>query len=328
MRRRLAALAAAAVVVAGLGAAPVAAGAPKGGAPLSPRVVTTFDPGPLGSFAESLARDSQGALYASVTDWMPDGVPNTGQVWRIGRDGRRTAYGPSIDTEGGLLSGLVFGDDGALYVGVITFTSDPAPGVVRIDSNGNLTRVLDLPDWTFPNGLAFHAGYLYVSDSTGAIWRVRPRTGVVETQTEPWLADPLLAPQTGWEGINGIAFLGNNLFGVNADTGTVVRIPVDRSGAPGEIAVVATAAELQTADGVAFDASGRLWVAVNLESGGRLARVATDGSVTVVVDDPGWLDYPSQIVFGADAGHTLYVENGSLNAGAPSIVAIDARLTY
>lgn len=326
MRRRLAALAATAVMVAGLAAAPAAAGVSPAGASFpTPRVVATIDPGPWGSFAESLARDARGNLYASVTDWMPEGVPNAGQVWRVGRDGRQTPFGPSIDTGGGLLSGLAFGDDGALYVGVITFSSDPASGVLRIDPSGGLTRVLNLPDWTFPNGLAFHAGYLYVSDSTGAIWRVRPRTGVAETQTEPWLADPLLAPQTGWEGINGIAFLGNDLYGVNADTASVLRIPVLKGGAAGGVEVVVTDEALQTADGVAFDAAGRLWVAVNLASGGRLVRVGRDGAVTVVVDDPGWLDYPSQIVLGGDAGHTIYIENGSLNWGAPNVIAIDAR---
>jgi hypothetical protein len=328
MRRRLAALATGTLLLVALtmpgpaNATGGGGGGPPAAGPLVPRIVATFSAGEGGSFAESMVADQKGNLFASVTDWMPEGASNVGQIWQISRDGV-SPFGFRLDAGGGLLTGVAFDDEGQLYVGDATFGYGLAPGVFRVTAGAPPTRVLSLPDFAFPNGLAFHAGYLFVSDSNGAIWRVRPRVDAVAPPS-PWIEDPLLRPVAGWEGVNGIAFLGNDLYAVNADTGTVIRVPVLRDGSPGSPLVVASDSALVTADGVAFDDDGDFWIAVNHESGGALARVTRDGSVTVVVSDPGWLDYPSQPVFGqsGSARTTLYVENGSLSNGTPNVIAL------
>lgn len=330
MRRRFTALATAALLLVAF-ALPGPANAIGGGGggppvagPLAPRIVATIPAGEAGSFAESMAADRKGNLFASVTDWMPDGVSNVGQVWGISRDGGLSPLGPQLDAGCGLLTGVAFDDEGQLYVGNATFGCGLAPGVFRVAAGATPTRVLSLPDSAFPNGLALHAGYLYVADSNGAIWRVRPHGQSSAAPSVPWLADPVLAPLVSL-GVNGIAFLGNDLYAVNADTGTVIRVPVLRDGSPGAPVVVVSDPVLVTADGVAFDADGSLWIAVNHESGGALARVTRDGGVTVTVSDPSWLDYPTQPVFGptGSAKTSLYVENGSFYNGTPDVIALD-----
>jgi sugar lactone lactonase YvrE len=304
---------------------PSAAPAQAAGGVLHLRPVANFPiQGGIGAFAESMAIDGQGNLYASVTDWAPDFTDNAGQVWKISRSGALSRFGAQVET--GILTGLAFDGYGRLYVGVVPF--DPiagAPGVVRIESSGTVTRVLTLPADAFPNGLAFRGCDLYVSDSaTGAIWRIRPGTAN-QSPIAPWFQDAALAPVTGL-GVNGIAFWSDSLFAVNADTGTVIRIPVGRNGSAGGPVVVASNPSLVTADGLAFDVTGRLWITVNKDVGGALVQVTQDGSTRVVVDSRHWLDYPTQPVFGTSGsdGTTLFVANGSWNIGAPNVVGLDA----
>lgn len=331
MQRRLTPFMGALLVLA-LAAPPAAqasAPRPHAVAPPTPRVIATFPAdGEFGSFAESLAVARDGSLYASVTVWK-DATSNVGKLYRISPNGRMHQIGPDLRV--GILSGLAFGPDGYLYAGEIAFGPlDEPAGVLRFGLDGSVSRVVNLPEGTFPNGLAFRGGDLYIADSwSGAIWRAHPRAGHVETLATPWLQDPSLGVVTegGWEGVNGIAFRGSTLYAVNADAGTVVRIPLQRNGSAGTPTVfVQASGELVGADGVAFDTAGGLWVAVNHgdePAGGALIRVDSTGHLTVVASDPGWLDYPVQPVFGRGAaGPWLYVLNGSLNPGTPNLIAL------
>ena len=100
-------------------------------------------------------------------------------------------------------------------------------------------------------------------------------------------------------------------------------------GTHGALKVLCRRPELKSADGIAFDLLGRLWVATNgideTVSGG-LCRVSADGCVTQLAQNPTWLDYPTSPVFGATCATrtTLYVANGSYNNGAPNIISLDA----
>ncbi len=225
----------------------------------TPVIVATFS---AGSFAESLAAGRDGALYASVTEWATEG-PSTGQVRKIDPSGSPTPYGTTLPT-GGLLTGLAFDGDGHLFVGDVRFGGLGEPsGVFRVDPAGIPTRVLTLPGASFPNGLAFRARYLYVSDSAlGAIWRFRPGDAAAASPATPWVKDPLLAPTKGL-GVNGVAFWGSDLYAVNADLGTVVRIPILPGGRAGSPVLVAKDRLLVTADGITFDARGDLWIVTN-----------------------------------------------------------------
>jgi len=339
MKRRLAVLGVTALALAALtgpAAASPGQAAPEtvGAAALHPRIIATFPGGDFGAFAESLAIDRAGNVYTAVTEWTAEGW-NRGQVWKTTPAGRTTAFGPELDV--GILTGLAFDDDGRLYAGLVTW-DDPAllpaiaPGVLRIGAHG-ATRVLTLPSGefgvaSFPNGLAFHDGSLYVSDSIrGVIWRTRPHGTRTAVPSAPWYQDARLAPSVDWEGINGIAFKGDVLHAVVADTGLVVRVPVRPRGAPGVLTVLADDPALRYADGVAFDARGGLWVAVNPlpeTSGGSLVRVTPWGAVRTVAHNPGWLNYPTQPAFGTTPGgrHTLYVANGALNEPEANVIRL------
>jgi len=302
---------------------------------LHTHLVTTFPTGADGSFAESMAIAPDGTLYVAVTTWSASGW-NAGQVYKVTPSGRRTTFGPTIT--GGLITGLAFDPAGRLYVGLASWqeTGLPAidPGVFRIDPNGTATRVLTLPTGVFgkaafPNGLAVHGRYLYVADSVGAIWRTRLNSRHPVTATRPWLRSGVLAATAGHFGINGIAFRGDVLYGVVYDSGLVVKVPLTRSGAPGRIVVLAKDTRLTTADGITFDATGRLWVTATRAATvgtGALLTVDRRGRVSVVVEKPAWLDYPTQVAFGRTPRdhHVLYLTNGAFASGkAPTVIAIE-----
>ena len=115
--------------------------------------------------------------------------------------------------------------------------------------------MLTLPSSSFPNGLAFHDGYLYVSDSgLGAIWRVQPDG---ENPSAPWYEDALLAPSKSI-GANGIAFdaTGSNLYVAVADSGRLVRLTLAGDGNVSGANVVLRSKQLNSVDGIAFDSGG------------------------------------------------------------------------
>ena len=272
-------------------------------------VITTFTPG---DFPESLAVDGQGNLYASLGF--------IGDVVKVTPSGRQQPVA-SLDVGDGLLTGLAFDPGGNLYVADATFQASPTlPGVFRIGANGVVTRVATLPAASFPNGLAFHDGYLYISDSSlGAIWRLAPGG-----QAAIWLQNPLLAPKISI-GANGLAFWRGSLYVSVADSGTIVRVPLSAGGNAGVPVTLAQAPLLRTADGIAFDVQGNLYITVN---DNRLVRLAPDGTLTQLAAKNDGLVYPTMPAFGTTptTRTTLYITNGALSNGTPDIVAFDARV--
>jgi sugar lactone lactonase YvrE len=226
-----------------------------------------------------------------------------------------------------LLTGLAFDDRGLLYVADATFSDTDLPGVFRVDRKG-LTRVLTLPADSFPNGLAFQDGYLYVSDSAlGAIWRAHPYKGSV--LTEPWLQHETLMPGEGGLGANGIASRRGFLYVAVSDAGRIVRIPALRNGKPGALEeVVPARPELEGVDGIAFDLLGNLWLVTNGPATGRLEVLTPFGALFVLADQPSWLDYPTQPVFGTTPNTlgSLYIANGSFDNGVPNVIAFGGPL--
>jgi sugar lactone lactonase YvrE len=290
-------------------AAPVAASASAQAAPATLPVVTTFAPG---DFPESLAVDGQGNLYASLGF--------RGDVVKVAPSGQQQTLA-HLDVGGGLLTGLAFDPGGALYVADATFQAAPtAPGVFRIGPGGGVTRVATLPGESFPNGLAFHDGGLYITDSArGAIWRLAPGG-----KPAIWLQHPLLAPaQKTGIGANGLAFWQGSLYIAVADSGSIIRVPMRTGGGAGTPEVAAQANVLRTADGIAFDAHGNLYVTVN---NNRLVRLAPDGALTELAAKNDGLVYPTMPAFGTTPATrtTLYITNGALGNGTPDIVAFNA----
>ena len=172
----------------------------------------------------------------------------------------------------------------------------------------------------WPNGLAFHGGRLYITDSAGgAVWRARIGEGIA-TPTDA-VGDRLPAQACGAPtavGANGIAFAGDDAYVSVSDFGRIVSIHVRDDGTAGTVRRVIQATRLRTADGIAFDADGGLWITTNAGTtgaspSGGLFRLTPCGGLVTIADDPGWLNYPTTPVFGSTSRtrSTLYVENGA-----------------
>ena len=270
------------------------------------RVITTFHPG---DFPESLAIGRQGNLYVSLGF--------LGEIVKVTPGGQHQLVA-KLPTGDGLLTGLAFDPSGRLYVADATFQARPVPpGIFRIGTSGLVTRVATLPKSSFPNGLAFHDGYLYISDSSlGVIWRLAP-----DGHRVIWLRNALLAP-TANIGANGLAFWHRSLYVAVADSGMILRVPLLASGRAGTPVVVAQAKMLQTADGIAFDIRGNMYIAVNFN---RLVRLAPDGTLTKLAVREDGLNYPTMPAFGTTCTTrtALFITNGAFHKGIPTIVTLD-----
>lgn len=268
---------------------------------------------PYGSFAESMALGSDGHLYVSRTIWGD--TSDVGVIERVSLTGGPVREVARIDAGYGLVAGLAVDPQNRLYVAVASFDDTVPTAVYRVEGSGRLAPVLYLPTGAFPNGLAFYGGSLYVTDpDAGAIWRARLGASPV-TLTTPWLTDPALAPGATL-GPDGIAFRGSTMYVTQYDRGQILTAVIAADGTPGSLHVLVDDPALVTADGVAFDSVGNLWVTVN---DNRLAYVTSAGAVVVAAEGVSWLDYPTQIVFGPRGA---FVVNGSFDNGEPSIVAL------
>jgi sugar lactone lactonase YvrE len=337
MKRLVTILAAAALLLAALCAgavAPTRAAATTN----APDLTTTFSPGDWGSFAEGMAADDHGSLFVSLTTWgyadETTADSNTGELWRITPGGHKELAASMDLSPYGMLLGVAADRRGRIYVACYDMgTGLVGNGVYRLGEDGGLAQVVALPEGAWANGLAFHQGRLYITDSAGgSVWRVRLGDGVA-TPRRPWSDEAQLKPAgPGGIGANGIAFLGDDLYVSVADHGRVVRIPVRADGTAGAARRVCQNAALKSADGIAFDAFGRLWITVNAGTtgaapSGALYRLTPAGRLTTIADDPGWLDYPTQPVFGTTlrTAGTLYVENGAFYSAYGDGTAPDVR---
>jgi len=315
-----------------------------------PRTVAMFSAGDYGAFAEGMAADSHGRLFVSLTTWgyYDETVDpslwgsNIGQIWKVTPSGHKRLVATKDLSPYGMLLGVAVDADDHVYVALVGGGTPPAidSAVLKLGRHGKLTEVVKLPDGAFPNSLAFHSGRLYITDSVlGAVWRVRLTHGMV-TPAAPWLQDTLLAPgdpatdpTAMGVGANGIAFRGERLFVSVSDYGRIVRIRVRDDGSPGAPRVICKRPRLKTADGIAFDARGRLWIATNAGTkgaspSGGLYRLSKTWKLRTVADDPGWLNYPTMPVFGTTKStlHTLFIANGAYwgfaDDSAPDIQAL------
>ncbi|HYL15532.1 MAG TPA: SMP-30/gluconolactonase/LRE family protein [Terriglobales bacterium] len=181
------------------------------------------------------------------------------------------------------------------------------------------------------NALTFdRAGNVYVSDSfQGIVWT----TGSTGGPGMVWINDPLLRTDgIPPFGANGVDFTkaGDTMLVANTGNDTIVQIPVKSDGSAGKAAVLANS--VISADGIALDHHGNIWVASNqgdemivLDPSGKV--IAKLGDFRGVSNDgvPQGLLFPASPAFGLD-GKYLYVTNLSLDLRVFGITeAVDSQ---
>ncbi len=292
-------------------------------------VVSEFDPA-QGLLPESVARDANGDLVLSMAPQHT--------LWKFITDGSQTLVPLATlpVPEGASSIGVKIAADGTIYA--CTAALDPmldAAHVWRVTPSGETSLYASLDPYGFPNDIAIDDDEnLFVTDPVlGAIYEISA-SGVVST----WLDDANLSgdpsgPIVGVPfGANGIALdrRDKHLYIANTDMGEIYRVRIRRDGSAGRLHVFASDPLLVGADGIAFDAIGRLYVAVNAQN--SVARVSRWGNVTIVAQG-GVFDGPSSVAFSSDGfGRSeLYVTSfalGTLLGGGvpePSLDALPVR---
>jgi sugar lactone lactonase YvrE len=276
-------------------------------------IVDTFDES-SGQNTEGVAVDRNGNVFVSVSP--------LGDVWKFSA-GSSTPQpfghvaGITAGVDFGLL-GLAVDADGNVY-GAVQSANAAANGVWRFDAaTGAATHIHGTEAMGIANGLTLdHAGNLYVTDSTGTIWRIRP-SGKVTV----WLDDAALTGDGSlglFLGANGIAYR-NHVFTVtNTERRTILTIPKLEGGHPGPIGVLTTLPAGDNPDGVALDVEGNAYVAMNLAD--AIGIVSPAGSLAVLASGSP-LDFPSSLAFDQRTEHRrmLFGVNFSLTEffGFPS----------
>ena len=245
---------------------------------------------PKGSFAENLAVDRSGAIFVTLhTDRAVVRVdPASGAVTPFAQ----------FETP---VAGLAFAADGSLLVS--GGTPGQRPGVIwRAAPDGSVSRVADLPDAGFLNGMTPLGSRFLVADSIGGlIYAVSPENGNVST----WLADPLLAPAdtSGTPGANGIKIFAGHAYISVTGTDTIYRAPIAGENA----GPLVTYAERLRADDFAIDTTGALYIATHPAR--SLVRLAADGRRTTLAAAEHGMVGATAVAFGRAAGdrHAVYV---------------------
>jgi sugar lactone lactonase YvrE len=230
--------------------------------------------------------------------------------------------------------GVKVGPDGCVYNASTSLSATPGAYVWRLCS-GSVEAFAELDQSGAPNDLAFDDdGSLFVTDPLlGEIWKIDPAGNAAVFLQHPLLAgdptDPALIFRQ--VGVNGIAFDKHHrhLYVSNTDQGTILRIDLR---APTPVPeVFARDARLRGADGIAFDRSGDLFVAVNKTD--TLASVDKRGRVHLLLRG-GPLDAPSSLAFGATHRdeHTLYTMSSAFSrtlgfqSGTPAPALLTLRV--
>lgn len=187
------------------------------------------------------------------------------------------------------LGGIVRADHGVLYFLYATGTAD-LTGVWRLVPGGTPERVAALPADGLPNGLALdpRTGDLYAADSVlGTVWHIPSGGGTAFA----WATGGDLAPN-GFLGANGIKVHDGAVWVGNLDRGMLLRFPIRPDGTAGSEHVAATG--LTGIDDFAFTGHGDEILAA-LNASNEIARVADDGSHTIVLDHADGLENPTSV---------------------------------
>ncbi len=293
-----------------------------------PQVVTAFDPG-AGELPE-------GVVATDGRAWV--GLAPSGRVVSVDLEGsgQVSAFGElPPPPQDGFMTGLALGPDQRIYAALVS--PDPAVtgGIYRLPAGGGKAELFASgPELAFPNGLAFaKGGELFVTDSAhGSVVEIAP-----DGTLGVWAQHDSLLGQKDFcgpdlnsfdIGANGIALGDDAIWVANNDKGAIVKIAFEPDGSAAEPEIVAgpDCDLLGGADGLARDAAGNAWVAVNRQN--RVVRITPAGAIEIVAEG-GALDFPASLAFANVAGKpsllvTSFALGAALSGGqpAPALVAL------
>ncbi|GAA0943381.1 hypothetical protein [Pseudonocardia zijingensis] len=287
----------------------LAACAPTAGTELTDvRVLAEFDAA-AGQNAESIAVEPGGDAVI--------GMIGARQVVRVRGDGGAKVLAAMPLPAGGDGTTPVVGaaqvtgvarDPGGAVVFLYAAGRGGMTGIWRLPPGATEPHlIVPLPADTMPNALIVDeaAGRFLVTDSTGGrVWEAPLHGG----EPAVWSADPALAPSR-FFGANGLKLHGGAVWVSNYDRGTILRIPVQPSGAAGPATVHATG--LAGVDD--FDFTGRddeILAALNDTS--EVVVVAQDGTHRVLLDGGDGLQGTTAVVV---RDGTAFITNGALLGG-------------
>ncbi len=190
----------------------------------------------------------------------------------------------------------------------------------RVKRDGTVDQLAQLPFESFPNGIAYHHGKLFVADSNlGLIWKIDANGGPAMV----WKQDPLLlrSPGSPIPGANGLQYFRGEFYVAVTSTAKLVAIEIDEKGNAGNIRVHADGV---MCDDIALDVKANVYCASPM---GNVLRVnAKDGSVETLLTSQDLLDYPTSISFGRRGGEVTeaYVTSAAFPGystwGRPSLM--------
>ncbi|MFE0629238.1 hypothetical protein ACFW3D_20040 [Streptomyces sp. NPDC058864] len=267
------------------------------------RTVAAFDFS-TGDAPENLTVGPDGSLTVSMLGSFAGKPPELVRFSASGTHRTVLATGVLGDT----FTGNTLGGDGTVYYNLWSADASRS-GVWALPPNSRTPRrIAALPADALPNGLAIDPSgrTLYVADShKSTIWAVPAAGG----RAHPWLTDQALAPVPDAEafGANGLRFHNGAVWVSNFSAGTLMRVPVTRSGTAGPVHRVTEGAF--GIDDFAFlgERSDVVLAAVNAAN--HVEVVHPDGTRTTVLTAADGLASPTAT---AVRGTTLYITDAGV----------------
>jgi sugar lactone lactonase YvrE len=274
---------------------------------------------------ESIEIDKDGNIYTSFNF--------TGEIRKVATDGTHSTLAmlplrrdiqPCLNVLGrGGAGGIALDHDGNLYASVNSCNA-PDLGVWKVEPEGQMSLVAQLPGLARPNGIAYHEGKLYVADSNlGQIWRIDV---ACEESCEPeiWSNDPLLQnTPSPFPNANGVQIFDDAVYVSVTTRGHIVAIPIRWDGSAGPARVHATVG----VDDFAFDKTGNLHAGTNASN--RFLLITPTGEVHTLLTIADELDGPTSAAFGVKNNKKwVYIANGAFppfpgqNPRRPSIMRL------
>ncbi|HEV2803105.1 MAG TPA: hypothetical protein VGW12_21740 [Pyrinomonadaceae bacterium] len=271
------------------------------------QTVALFNPAAFET-PESIQFDRHGNAYISMA--------LTGEIRKIAPDGTQTTLAflpvrPDVQPcQNGfglpIMGAIALDQQGNVYASV-TSCSLADLGVWKVSPDGAISLLAQLPADAAPNGIAYHAGQLYVADTLGG--RVFRIAADGRTPPQIWTDSPLLTPVPLplTPGPNGIQIFRNEVYVSVSDRAHVVAFPIRGKGTAGEGRIHVSGIGL---DDFAFDVQGNLYGTTDPFN--TVVRVTPDGQIEVLLTAADGLDGPTAAAFGVrNDSKNLYITNAA-----------------